>query len=502
MFFTNSNIEKIDDNTTVFKLANGSLNVTIKRGDLSKEICDAIVNPTNTSMKPSGGLDTIIHREMGTFFSEQVQTIAEDLKENACPIGQSRIFISRTRKHPNVARYVINTVGPVYTKDTKDSAAFNLQSCYSTSFTLANAYGLTSIAYPAISCGAYHYPIDEAAKVAIESVRDYAFNVKDVRFVLFEAKVHEIFIKEWTVYAEKINELAAADGRLRLRPATPVSKESMNALKCVLCKEAKTLASGKVLCVECVQLTRLELFDKFLQRLRNQAEQSFTELQKTCNVLAPVLKYYPISYTPARKFDHSFHKRDAIAEHYVQIHCDHKFRSTMPMAVVGDGNCFYNTFVKLGGAGTTLEESGISPIELRARNVVELVLNIKEYKTKYQSLAPILDNFENYVAQEMVCDTNYVAPWDILSIPTVLNVEVICVYPRVNGKEDMNYTLLNDKTFKPLESAASASTSSSNVLTEERQVRLLFSHWNKPLNHGNKKEHWTPNHFVPLLNLR
>ena len=95
----------------------------------------------------------------------------------------------------------------------------------------------------------------------------------------------------------------------------------------------------------------------------------------------------------------------------------------MPMAVVGDGNCFYNTFVKLGGVGTTTDASTLTPVELRARNVVELVLNIDAYTAQYGHLSAILDNFEKYVREEMVRDTNYAAVWDLFSIPTVLNIQ-------------------------------------------------------------------------------
>ncbi|CAF1368209.1 unnamed protein product [Rotaria magnacalcarata] len=489
-------IEKVNETTTIFKITNGSLNVTVKQGDLGAELCDAIVNPTNENMNPNGGLDSKIHTVMGKFFTDQVTAVSEEMEGNACPVGQSRIFVGRTRTNPKVARFVINTVGPAYTPASTEKAAFYLQSCYSTSFALANAYGLTSIAYPAISCGAFRYPPAEAAQVGIESIRQYAVNVKDVRFILFERNFYEIFVNEWTAYAQKVNETSAvpAHGRDRLRLVPKTSLESLNSVRCSLCNGKKPLATGKILCVDCSQLARSDLFDNFLQRLRNASEGSFQEIQRVCGVLQPILNYYPIAYTPARKYDHSIHKRDAIAEHYVQSHCDYQFRTTMPMAVVGDGNCFYNTFVKLGGAGTTIETSAMTPVELRARNVVELVLRMKEYKTKYQSLEPIFDDFEKYVQYEMVLDTNYAAIWDLLSISTVLNINVISVYPKVNGTDDIYYQLLNNKTFKPL--------TSSGTIGEDRVVKLLFSHCNKPVNFGVKKENWTPNHFVPLLSLR
>ncbi|CAF3252539.1 unnamed protein product, partial [Rotaria sp. Silwood2] len=135
-------IEKLDDENIVFKFANGSLKVTIRQGDLSKEICDAVVNPTKESMLPNGGLDETIHKTMGTLFVNQVIAVSQELQDNSCPIGQSRIFVAKNRQNRNIALFVINTVGPVYHSEEKEKSAFLLQSCYSTSFALANLYSL------------------------------------------------------------------------------------------------------------------------------------------------------------------------------------------------------------------------------------------------------------------------------------------------------------------------------------------------------------------------
>ncbi|CAF2903090.1 unnamed protein product, partial [Rotaria sp. Silwood2] len=86
-------IEKLDDKNIVFKFANGSLKVTIRQGDLSKEICDAIVNSTKGSMHPNGGLDETIHKTMGKLFVDQVEAVTREMQDNSCPIGQSRIFV-------------------------------------------------------------------------------------------------------------------------------------------------------------------------------------------------------------------------------------------------------------------------------------------------------------------------------------------------------------------------------------------------------------------------
>ena len=495
-----SEIETVDDTTTVFKFTNGSLNVTIKEGDLSKEVCDAIVNPTNTSMRPTGGLDTILHQAMGEFFSSQVKALSSELQENACQVGSSRIFISKPQRDPNIARFIINTVGPNYRKEGKDLASFNLQSCYWTSLALANSYGLTSIAYPAISCGAYHFPVNEAAQVGIETIRKQSYQVKDVRFVLREHHTYEAFVKEWTEYSEKINRQANViedPRRSRTPPPTPPPPPLLtrpSAQLCIFCKEQELSRDQERVCTQCTSLSRSDFFAKLLQQLCSAADKSFNDLEGKCRILQPILSVHSLNFSPAQKFDFSIHNRDRVAEYYLQTHCDRSLRTDkMPMAILGDGNCFYNTFVELGGAGISTGAMTLTPVELRARNVVELVVNFEEYRRKYPSLEPILDNFQNYVRVEMVHDANYVAVWDLFSIPTVLNIKLTSIYPRVNGADDLNYQTINSNQFEPL---------SNHPSTSLAQVNLLFSHCNKPSNLSKTGRGWVPNHFVPVLSLR
>ncbi len=506
-----SKIEKIDDNTTHFNFTNGSLDVYIRNDDLSKEPCDAIVNPTNVSMNPDGGLDNLIHQSMGQFFTDQVVAIHKEMKTNSCPHGQSRIFIAKFNREENDARFVISTVGPVYTEADKERAAFLLKSCYYTSLALANLYQLSSIAYPAISCGANQYPPHEAARVAIESIRNYSYNVKDVRFVLYDRSIYNIFVQEWTDYAIKVNREANITDQIsdntsessqksKIPPPVP---QKPSARYCVLCKERQLPIDRQLLCLHCSNLTRPEIFNNFLSRLRAAGEKSYDELRHECQVLKPVLKSYPLVYNPGQIFDQSIHQRDPVAEHYLQNYCDKPYRNSVPMAVVGDGNCFYNAFVKLGGVGTTTDASTLTPVELRARNIVELVLNIDLYRSQYSHLSAILDDFEEYVRKEMVHDTNYAAVWDFFSIPTVLNIELVSVYPKVNGKDDLLCQYLNNQLYIPLseENGVDNQKKNTEASTAFKGVKLFFSHCNKP-NFGltkNKKE-WTPNHFVPLLN--
>lgn len=496
---------RVADTHVTFKFANGLLAVTLKQGDLSTETCDAIVNTTNLSMNPNGGLDSFIHSKMGEFFSSQVAAASEGMGDNACPLGQSRIFLSKRNRDPNTARYVINTVGPMYKPEESEQAAFHLQACYSSSLGLANQYSLTSIAYPAISCGVYRFPPNEAAKIAIESVRNYAYGVKDVRFVLFDNALFKIFLGEWMSYAEKVNQTTAVapsgdrfQGRSKRPLPTTSSSSKLTVRNCTLCEEQPLPTGGKDLCVMCSNLSRPEIFDRILLILFNAGENSYNDLANSCKTLKSILTYYPLNYTPIKKYDHSSHQRDTVAEYYLQNQCDKKFRNGMPIAIVGDGNCFYNTFVKLGGAGSTTETSTITPVELRVRNIIELVLHRDDYTSKYSDLEAIRDNFESYVAREMVRDTNYAAIWDIFSLPTVLNINIITIYPYINSKEEIYYRAINDKTFRPLSSQGMASSGASN----DRDVKLLFSHCNKPVQLGSNKKDWIPNHFVPILSLR
>ncbi|CAF1034668.1 unnamed protein product [Didymodactylos carnosus] len=183
-----------------FKFNNSSLVVTMKQGDLSKEECDAIVNPTNNNMKPDGGLDNILHSVGGSFYSAQVMIMTKRFEEYSCPTGQSRIFLNDA---DNKTPFIINTVGPIYSAAECQKSALQLTSCYYTSLSLANLYGLASIAYSAISCGQHAYPTEQAAKIAFESVQKYAFNVSDIRFVLFDQHIYDTFVNEWCKLANE-----------------------------------------------------------------------------------------------------------------------------------------------------------------------------------------------------------------------------------------------------------------------------------------------------------
>jgi len=157
-------------------------------GDITKETTDAIVNAANGDLVIGGGVDGAIHDAGGPAI------IAECRKIGGCPIGQAVI----TTAGNLAAKYVIHTVGPVYHGGNKGEAD-HLQNAYRNSLKLAQEKKLQSISFPAISCGIFGYPIDEAAHLAIKVCIDFArenTDLKLIRHVLFNQKIYDIFSAE------------------------------------------------------------------------------------------------------------------------------------------------------------------------------------------------------------------------------------------------------------------------------------------------------------------
>lgn len=161
-------------------------NLEIVQGDITRAQVDAIVNAANPEMLGGGGVDGAIHRAAGSELLEACRRIPA-VDGIRCPPGEARI----TRAGQLPAKYVIHTVGPVY--DSDPAPAETLASAYISSLKLAMEQNCRSIAFPAISCGVYGYPVDEAALVAKNACGRIEFSGLDIYFYLFNEQIVRVW---------------------------------------------------------------------------------------------------------------------------------------------------------------------------------------------------------------------------------------------------------------------------------------------------------------------
>lgn len=161
--------------------------ITLVQGDITRESADAIVNAANSSLLGGGGVDGAIHRRGGPAILEDCRKLRASHYGKGLPTGQA---VATTAGELD-ARWVIHTVGPVYSQSEDRSDL--LASCFRESLRVADELGARTIAFPAVSTGVYRWPMEDAARIAVETVRNAPTAVEEVRFVLFDDRAYEAF---------------------------------------------------------------------------------------------------------------------------------------------------------------------------------------------------------------------------------------------------------------------------------------------------------------------
>jgi O-acetyl-ADP-ribose deacetylase len=164
-----------------------AMNISLVLGDITQQRVDAIVNAANSSLLGGGGVDGAIHRRGGPDILAECRVLRAGQFSGGLPTGQA--VATTAGRLP--ARWVIHTVGPVYSRGQDRSRL--LASCYCESLRVADELGARSVAFPAVSAGIYGWPLDDAARIALTTVRDTPSQVAEVRFVLFTPGVLDAF---------------------------------------------------------------------------------------------------------------------------------------------------------------------------------------------------------------------------------------------------------------------------------------------------------------------
>jgi len=162
--------------------------IEIHKGDITKSTVDAIVNAANTSLLGGGGVDGAIHRAAGPELLKECKTL------NGCQTGEAKI----TKGYNLNTEYIIHTVGPVWNGGNNNEDEL-LANCYRSSLKLAVENSIKTIAFPAISTGVYRFPLERAAKIAINEINNFlnvVNSIEKVVFVCFDEETYEIYKEE------------------------------------------------------------------------------------------------------------------------------------------------------------------------------------------------------------------------------------------------------------------------------------------------------------------
>ncbi|MFJ4871078.1 O-acetyl-ADP-ribose deacetylase [Streptomyces sp. NPDC088757] len=163
------------------------MRIVLVHGDITAEVVDAVVNAANSSLLGGGGVDGAIHRKGGPEILAACRKLRASHYGKGLPTG--RAVATTAGRLP--ARHVIHTVGPVWSRDEDRSEL--LASCYRESLRVADELGARTVAFPAISTGVYGWPMEDGARIAVETVRAARTKVEEVRFVLFDEAAYQAF---------------------------------------------------------------------------------------------------------------------------------------------------------------------------------------------------------------------------------------------------------------------------------------------------------------------
>ncbi len=161
--------------------------ITLVLGDITEQRADAIVNAANSSLLGGGGVDGAIHRRGGPAILAACRELRAGAYSGGLPVGQA----IATTAGRLAARWVIHTVGPVYSAG--EDRSHLLASCYRESLRVADELGARSVAFPAVSAGIFGWPLEDAARIAVAAVNGTPSGIEDARFVLFGADVFAAF---------------------------------------------------------------------------------------------------------------------------------------------------------------------------------------------------------------------------------------------------------------------------------------------------------------------